>query len=64
MRSVAHNILAITLSGIDMRRLIADVVAFKEDLAKEHEAEEVDEKWNAFGRPCLNITSKYRMRIG
>jgi hypothetical protein len=47
-----------------MWRLIPDQVAFKEDLAKEYEDKEVDKKWNAFGRPCLNITLKYRMRIG
>jgi len=64
MWSVAHNFLAFALSRIDMRRLIPDVVAFKENLALVHEDEEVDKKWNAFGRPCLNITSKYRMRIG
>jgi hypothetical protein len=63
MWSVAHNLLAIALSGIDMRRLIADAVDFKGNLAMEHEAKEVDKKWSAFGRPCLSITSKYAMRI-
>ena len=63
MWSVAHNFLAIALSRIDMRQLIADAVAFKLNLAMEHEDEEVDKMWNAIGRPCLNITSKYAMRI-
>jgi hypothetical protein len=45
-----------------MRRLIADAVALKDDLGLEYEKEEVDEKWSAFGRPCLAITSKYAMR--
>jgi hypothetical protein len=26
-------------------------------------AEEVHEKWVAFGRPCLDITSRYAMRM-
>jgi hypothetical protein len=63
MWSVAHNFLAIALSGIDMRQLIADQVAFKEYLAMEYKAKEVDKKWSAIGRPCLDITSKYAMRI-
>lgn len=45
--------------------LPCDQVTFKEELAKEYEDDlKVDRKWNAFGRPCLNITSKYGMRIG
>ena len=61
--SVAHNFLVVAISGIDMRRSIADLVGFKEVLAMEHEADEVDERWSAFGRPFLNITSEYAMRI-
>jgi hypothetical protein len=63
MWSVAHNFLVIALSGIDMRYLIADAVAFKSNLAIDHEDEEVDKMWDDIGRPCLNITSKYAMRI-
>jgi hypothetical protein len=58
-----YNFLAIAFSGIDMRRLIADIVAFKEILAEDYEAEEVHKKWSAFGGPCLDITTKYAMRI-
>lgn len=63
MWSVAHDSFAIALSGIDMRQLTTDIVAFKEGLAIEYEREEAHKKWSAFGGPCLDITSKYAMRI-
>jgi len=62
MRSVAHNFLTIALSGIDMRRLIVDVVALNDVLARDHEAE-ARKTFGAFRGPCINITSKYAMRI-
>jgi hypothetical protein len=46
------------------RRLISDPVRLKEVLAMEYENKDVDRKWSDFGRPCLDITSKYAMRIG
>ena len=61
--SVADNFLAIALSGIDVRRLISDMVAFKDVLAEDYEPEEVTKKLSVFGGPCLNITSRYAMRI-
>jgi hypothetical protein len=46
-----------------MGQIIVDTVAFKVILAEDYEPEEVLKKWCAFGGPCLNITSKYAMRI-
>ncbi|KAI0290458.1 P-loop containing nucleoside triphosphate hydrolase protein [Russula brevipes] len=43
-----------------------DAVEFKGALAEAMDldaADEVHEKWVAFGRPCLNITSRYAMRM-
>jgi hypothetical protein len=40
------------------------MATFREVLEKDLEdKEEALEKWSAFGGPCLNITSKYAMRI-
>jgi hypothetical protein len=36
------------------------MVAFKEILTTEREAKE---KWDAFGESCLDITSKYAIRV-
>jgi hypothetical protein len=38
----------------------ADAVSFKEILTM---GEEAQEKWDDFGGPCLNITSRYAIRM-
>ncbi|KAI9508471.1 hypothetical protein F5148DRAFT_1195917 [Russula earlei] len=41
--------------------LPSDAVAFRDVLAMNHDEMSVQEKWAAFGGPCLDITSKYAM---